>query len=313
MIRGCEQIVDALKAYNPDLYIECSAKRTVSERFVMTTGGVAHVSKRTHWGMGSYVQRTTGTDMLFAGYGRGWCDLNEFYDPGFIAEKIITELRRAEKTAKPPAGRPKVFVPPEILARLLTVLFMGTNGRNVAKGDSPLRDRLGEQVLTDALTIVDDPHRDYSSHAREIDNNGIPTQKQTLFEGGVLGQFLYDLDSAGLAGTRPTGNNGCSPYAPAVLPGPRPGSELLSQIDVGLYVRDLIGFGQSNIMNGDFSANVGLGYLIDKGELAGRVKNTMIAGNLYDILKRNVLLSSDTEYEGRYPHAVIEGVSVHAR
>ena len=128
----------------------------------------------------------------------------------------------------------------------------------------------------------------------------------------MLGRFLYDLDSAGLAGAEPTGNNGCTPHSPVVLPGDRTSRELLAEIDDGLYIQDVIGFGQSNIINGDFSGTLGLGYRIKKGEIVGRVKNTMISGNLYEVLKHNVLVSCDTEHEGRYPNAVIEGVSVTA-
>ena len=310
MIEGCQQIADLLKAYNADLFIECSANRMESEELLMTSGGVCHAATRTHWNLGAFVQRTADTDMLFAGYGRSWSDLNAFYDPGGIADRIITDLRRAETIVESPKGKVMAYLPPETLARILRPVFMGTNGRNVAKGDSPLAGRLGEQVLAPSLTIVDDPHQDYASGARAIDNNGIPTRKQTIFERGLLERFLYDLDSAGLAGAEPTGNNGCTPHSPGILPGDRPSAGLLADIEDGLYLRDIIGFGQSNIVNGDFSGNIGLGYRIKNGEIIGRVKNTMIAGNLYEILKQNVLLSSDMEHEGRYPHVVIEGVSV---
>ena len=204
----------------------------------------------------------------------------------------------------------KAHIPPETLPRLLWPLFMGTNGRNVAKGDSPLADRLEERVLSSSLTIADNPHEDYSTGARALDDNGVPTMKQTLFDKGTLKCFLYDLDSAGLAGATPTGNNRSNPHSPRITPGERPSSELLAGIDDGLYIRDLIGFGQSNIINGDFSGNLGLGYRVRNGEIVGRVKNTMIAGNLYEILKHNVLISSDTEYQGRYPHVTVEGMSV---
>ncbi len=310
MVESCQQMADALKAYDADLYIECSAKRIESETVLVTSGGVCHMNTRTHWRLAGSVQRTVDTDMLFAGYSRGWCDLNAFYDPGGIADKIITDLRRAETTVEPPVGKVTVYLPPETLAGMLWPIFMGTNGRNVAKGDSPLADRLNLEVFASNISIVDDPHVDYASGARAIDNNGIPTRKLTIFENGTLKCFLYDLDSAGLAGAEPTGNNGCVPYWPRLLPGERQSTELLAEIADGLYVCDLIGFGQSNIINGDFSGNIGLGYRIKNGEIVGRVKNTMIAGNLYDILKRSVILSSDTEHEGRYPHAVLEGVSV---
>ena len=310
MIEAGEQITHALKDYDPGLYITCSADRVESETLLVTSGGVVHRDRRTRWNLRAYVQRTTGTDMLFAGYGRGWRDLNEFYDPGVIAERVIADLRHGKTLAESPKGKIPIYLPPETVAQFVWPVFMGTNGRNVAKGDSPLVGKLNQVVLAPSLTIIDDPHRDYANGARVIDNNGIPAKRQTIFENGRLKRFLYDLDSAGLAGTRPTGNNDCSPYSPVILAGSKPSSQLLKDIGDGLYVRDLIGFGQSNIINGDFSGNVGLGYQIRNGEIAGRVKNTMISGNLYHVLKQNVLISSDTEHEGRYPHMVVEGVSV---
>ena len=65
-------------------------------------------------------------------------------------------------------------------------------------------------------------------------------------------------------------------------------------------------------MNGDLSANVLLGYCIKNGEIAGRVKNTMIAGNLYEILKQGVRLSSERDPLTLFPYAVVEGVTISA-
>jgi len=89
--------------------------------------------------------------------------------------------------------------------------------------------------------------------------------------------------------------------------------ELPGKIDDGVFIRDLIGFGQSNIINGDISCTVGLGFRIKNGEIVGRVKDTMIAGNLYELLAGNVQLSSDLDYTGRLPHAVVEGLAVSSK
>ena len=143
-----------------------------------------------------------------------------------------------------------------------------------------------------------------------IDGDGIPTRRQTLFENGVLKRFLYDLDSAGLANAKPTGNSGSSPWNAYLLPGDSSSSDLIADIDDGILIRSLLGFGQSNIINGDFSCNVGLGYRIQKGKITGRVKNTMVAGNIYDLLGGDVTLSSDMNYTGRLPYAVCQNMSV---
>ncbi len=77
-----------------------------------------------------------------------------------------------------------------------------------------------------------------------------------------------------------------------------------------LYLKGMLGFGQGNIASGDFSANISPGYLVRKGEIVGRVKDTMIAGNLLELMKQNVQLSSDYDEPGRIPWAIVDGVSV---
>jgi len=313
IIEGCGQIAGSLKGYDSDLFVTCSATRLESESLLVTSGGVCHGGMRTQWALGGFAQRTRDTDMVFAGYGRAWCDLNPLYAPGEIAARIITDLRRAEKGVPPPTGSLKAYLPPETLRMFIYPIHLGIHGRNVAKGESPLQGRLEEQVLAPTLSIMDVPHQEFAPRAAEMDEDGIATQELVLFQGGVLKRFLYDLDSAGLAGERPTGNSGCAPYNSTVLPGDCTSEDLLSSVEDGIYIRSLMGFGQGNIGNGDFSANLALGYRIEKGEITGRVKDTMVAGNVYELLKGQVFLSSDLDYDGRFPHAVIEGVQVSSK
>lgn len=312
LIAVCAAMVDRLKQVDPGLDINASASRSEREVVTVTSGGVCHESVGTGWSLGAGVQRTDGTDMLFANAGRGWCDVNEFFDPDYLTGEIEKDLQRGSHLAEPPDGEVPVYLPPDVLAGLAYQIFSGLNGRNVAKGTSPLQGHLGEAYFDPALTVIDNPHIDFCPGAAEIDSSGIPTRPCTIIERGVIRMFLYDLDSAGLAGAEPTGHSGCSPYSPELLPGQRPSAELLAGIADGLYVKSLLGFGQSNIANGDFSCNVALGYRIRNGELVGRVKNTMVAGNLYEIFRRDVVLSADRDPLLRVPHAVVRGIAVHS-
>ena len=312
MIESCREINDGLKAYNPDLYIETETTRNESESILITTGGVVSTSQNTGWSLGGFAQKTDGSDILMTSSGRGWRDLNEFFSSAAVTEKIVEKLRRAEKIVEAPKGSVQAFIPPERTERMFAPLIMGIDGRAVFKGNSPLAGKCGERILSPSITVVDNPHVDFSGGAEDMDSDGVPTRKQALVEDGVLQRFLYDLDSAGLAGAEPTGNRGCSPYWTMLTPGERDSADMLSGIKDGLYILDLIGFGQGNLINGDFSCNVGLGYRIENGEIVGRVKDTMVSGNLYDLLKQNVELSSDTGYDGRYPAMVFDGLAVSA-
>lgn len=310
MIDACQAITDALKEYNDELFIGAGADRGESESLLVTSGGLTHQSKDTSWSLGGFAQRTEGTDMLFAGFNREGLDIDDQWNPQLIIEQTLEDLRFGENLTDPPVGKIKAFLTPEILRTLLHALEMGISGRNVAKGDSPLRGRLGEKIFDECMTIVDDPHADFCYGAQEVDNCGVPTRVIPIVTGGVLESFLYDLDSAGLAGVEPTGNSGCHPYSLAITPGSASSDELLASIDDGIVIKQMIGFGQGNLINGDFSCNIGLGFRVRGGKIVGRIKDTMVAGNVYDLFARNVQLSSDVDPNYRSPYAVIDGLSV---
>ena len=73
-------------------------------------------------------------------------------------------------------------------------------------------------------------------------------------------------------------------------------SELISQMGNGLVIDQILGGGPD--ISGDFSINVDLGYCIENGEIVGRVKDTMVAGNIYTILKQILALGSDRQWNG---------------
>lgn len=307
MIDACRTVVDRLHAAGADLDINAGCHRTEGESLMLTSGGVDHTTFSTRWSLGAGIQRTRGTDMLFAGTGRSWREVNAFFDPAYLAERIEEDLCWSKQTVSPPVGPVVMVLPPDAVGYVLEPALAGLNGRNVAKGTSPLKDHLGEAFFDPGLTVVDRPHIDFSPSAAEIDSAGIPTVELSLIENGVIRMFLYDLDTAGLAGVEPTGHSGCQPYNPQILPGKIDSAQLLASIDNGIYVKSLLGFGQSNIANGDFSANVGLGYRIQNGRITGRVKDVMLAGNLFEMLKTEVGISSDVDPLTSLPYMALKG------
>jgi PmbA protein len=84
---------------------------------------------------------------------------------------------------------------------------------------------------------------------------------------------------------------------------------LIGQLHEGLVVDQLLGGGAD--ISGDFSVNVELGYRVQNGEIIGRVKDTMIAGNVYTVLKQLVVLGDDADWNGPCytPSLIVEGIS----
>ncbi len=81
----------------------------------------------------------------------------------------------------------------------------------------------------------------------------------------------------------------------------------------GLIVDQMLGGGGS--ISGDFSINVDLGYRVQNGQVIGRVKDTMVAGNVYTALKQLVTLGNDADWNGSCytPSLIVEGLSTTGR
>jgi PmbA protein len=201
---------------------------------------------------------------------------------------------------------------------------MAVNGKTVVQGASPLGQRLGEQVFDPRISIWDDATVDYRPGSRSCDGEGVPSRRTPVIENGVVASFLYDLQTAGLASTESTGNGA---RGLATLPSPSPTTvvigdgdagfdDMLADIKEGLVVEQLLGASQGNILGGDFSGNILLGYAVKNGEIMGRVKDTMISGNVYEALKEVAAIGRDGKWVGgraRVPHIYCSRLAVSAK
>ena len=91
---------------------------------------------------------------------------------------------------------------------------------------------------------------------------------------------------------------GCGPTNLAVAEGGTPWDRMIAETEEGLLVHNVIGLGQGNPMSGEFSVNLNLAYRIEGGEVVGRVKNTMLAGNTYEALKNIAAIGDTAEWAG---------------
>jgi PmbA protein len=90
-------------------------------------------------------------------------------------------------------------------------------------------------------------------------------------------------------------------------------ADLIASLDNGLIVDQMLGGGAG--ISGDFSINVDLGYWVKNGKILGRVKDTMVSGNVYTALKQLVELGGDADWNGSCytPSMIVGGLSVTGR
>lgn len=221
-------------------------------------------------------------------------------------EKIIRKVEAALRPASLGSGRVPVVMTPHAFARLAGILTAGLSAKSVWKGISPFAGRLGDAMFDGRLTITDDPLMHGSPYSYPFDDEGTPAGEKFLVERGRIGTFINDLKYAGKLGAPPTGNGarGYSslPYPSfsniVIGPGTESRDAIIGGMARGILVEQFLGLGQSNTLTGDFSANLDLAYLVENGTITGRVKDCMIADNLFRLLAGEIVLSAERERAG---------------
>ena len=313
LIDDCGSLVAHIKSLHPSMVARASGSRSFGETISVFNTGLVDEFEDSSWSINADFSKTTGTDMLFSSAGRSWGKLDNHYDLNYIKEKLTEDFQYGSLNARLPDGDYPLLLPPSYVRRFLAPVVMALSGYRVYLGVSPLKDKLGQTPFHPSFSLIDDPFIDYFGSSANMDSCGIPTQKRTLIENGRVCQFLYDYDTACMVNAEPTGNSDCAPYNTLLPTGTVHSAELFKGISRGIYIKKLLGFGQSNFANGDFSANVQLGYVIENGEITGRIKDAMIAGNVFEMLSRPVVTSSDVDPCTLTPFLLFDSVKLFSK
>ena len=320
MIGLGEEMINAVTAHTPDIICEAGiSKGIISVRIINSRGGQVDYRK-SFFSLGIEGSLINGTDMLFVGESNSSC--RPITEAGTVTEVVLQQLELAKTRASVPSrSLPVVFTPNGVASALVMPLMAAFNGKTVLEGASPIGNKIGQQVFDGKLSLYDDPTVVYRPGSRPADDEGVPSQRTPLVERGTVKQFLYDLQTAARANTRSTANGSRnhgglpspSPSAFTIAPGNTTFEEMVQDIKEGLVIEQLMGAEQGNILGGNFSGNVLLGYKVENGKIAGRVKNTMVSGNVYQALKEITAIGNKAKWVGGFlqtPHLYCPSLSV---
>lgn len=273
------------------------SKEIVSERILTTEGFSGKYNKSILSSQMGGVDAQEGNFLwVFGEIGRASKNL---LDIGILREKIKKNFKDAEKNVKIESGKYTVIFTPFSVGYLLLPFQFAFNARNVVKGTSILKDKLNQEVFSKNLTIINDPLLPHGIATAAFDDEGVPSERKDLVFRGKSVNYLTDLFSANKLNLKPgNASRGLStspvPSSANILI--EPGNEKLKDIlkvKKGIIIESLMGVQMGNVNGGEVTGNIELGYLIENGEIAGRVKDAMISLNIMDALK-DIVLSEET-------------------
>lgn len=297
-----EEIIAAILDAAPDCMINVSIKRGVEQFTICDQSGGQAGFSRTPLTINYEIQRVEGDDVLilFDQYAAlVWTG-----DYLAFTRNLADKIRQALTVTSIKGGKMPVIFSPTGSWVLGLPLIQGLNGKNVYTGISPLKGKVGEKLFDDKFSLIDDGTLNSRLGSAPFDLEGVPRQRNTLVENGVLNGFLFDKKTAFQAGVESTGNGARSLFQPpapspsnlVIQPGETPVDEMIASIDHGILINDVLGLGQGNVISGAFSNPLNIGLRIEKGEVVGRVKNTSIADNVYRLLKEVTAISREQSW-----------------
>ncbi len=234
----------------------------------------------------------------------------DFNNIGEVLKSQALEVLKAKSFKDKWDDAVGVLAPSEGSEILYSLVAFAANGDNVNKKSSPWTDKVGEIVANQDLTIVDNGLSDKGLLGSIVDDEGVPTQKTSIIENGVLKSYLFDSYSAYQLEMQPTGNGirriardlagrftspaVCAGTTMEVMPSSKSLDDIISEIKRGVYVEHFA-WPIVDPMSGTFSNEIRNARIIENGELGGPIKYALWVGNLYESLKGDVMVANDPE------------------
>ena len=327
LVALCEAAKERIRGQRPNIALAIQARRETIHRIVQTTNGAEAESRSTaiRFGFGAPIQ----------GAGIRVVKSTSSVSPLELDEALVAEFLEwygwTEKTSTPSTGRLPVILAPEAAFLLHLPLCAGLSADAVQRGTSPLCDRVGERILSENLTVVDNALLDGDIDSRAFDDEGVPCRRRVLVEAGVLKGFLVDQRNGAALNAQSTGNarkkalfgegTELSPNPWPINLETQPGGisyrEMIAELDEGLLLTSGMGFHSGNYPQGQFSVQA-VGFHIRGGKVVGRLDKTMVAGDIYKDLMSVRAVSHEQKGHyidsmlavGRAPYILIDGLQV---
>jgi PmbA protein len=307
-----QNMLEAVENYDKRvLAVNGGASTALFSTFVVNSHGIEVSEVGTAVGCSVETIARDGSDVTPACYELA---AERTYDIDSVAVGVEA-ARQAASSLKAKKMKSGVF--PIILTQTAFSSLLSYTMINAVKADyvqrdrSAFKDRIGEKVASELVTVYDDGLLEGGLMTGKFDGEGVPCQKTAVIEKGILKNFLYDNYTAKKAGIKSTGNatrSGLASYSstPSLeasnfkfQTGNQTAETLIEGIKDGLIVYGVQGAHSSNPESGEFSVVATPAWKIENGTIAYAVRDVMLTGVFYDVLKNISALGNNVRQMGQ--------------
>ncbi|MEZ4813060.1 MAG: TldD/PmbA family protein [Caldisericia bacterium] len=311
MIEMGGTLIEKLSPLHEKAKTGAGVSKDSSSMRIVTSNGFDKSYSKDEMGIYAGINLVDGDNMLSAWDVYTGCKYDD--DTTKIIANITKFFGWGLKNVPVKSGKYKVLFTPSAVGDIIGILKASWMGTSVYKGVSPWKDKVGQKIADEKLSIYDDGTIDWLEVSSPFDCEGTPAQKTAIIENGVLKSFIADKVTASRLGISPTGNGfkrgggfdssnniDATPITASsnniITPGNKKSEDILAGMDEGILVDSLLGTMMGNPLSGMLSGNIGLGFHVKDGKVLGRVKDAMLTFNLFTAIQDSILeISSDAE------------------
>ncbi len=306
MVEMGQKVVDRLKRHHPDVLASARVScRESTVRLLNSNGFSGEYSRSLFWLLGSF-ELVEGKNLLSAYKGFSTGKLEDQAEK--MTDYLEEVLQKGRKNVPVSSDSYSVLFTPQAMGDVITPLLACADGKAVEKGFSPWKDKIGQEIFNPHLSLYDDPTIAYGPGSGIFDGEGIPATATAIIRDGAVNSFLLDLATAHNLDMKPTGNGWRSRATELPVPTAsnvvlsyahtKPLKEIIGNIKKGIIVHSLMGAWAGNPYTGQVSGNIDLGFLVENGEITGRIKDCMLSINAFQSFKDKIEAASDQQEWG---------------
>ncbi len=262
---------------------------------------------------GYFTAKAQGNGTVGEGVQRIWSrslDDVDFSSKGQVLQRQALDVIQAKAFKDKWDDIVAVLAPSECSEMLGSLLGYTLSAENVNDKSSRWIDRVGDRVAHESLTVMDNGQSEKGLLSAIVDDEGTPTGNTLAIENGVLRSYIFDTYNANQHELQSTGNGmrrryrdahgafsssvGCRPTTLEVPAGRNSVDEMISEVKRGVYIEHFA-FPLVDPYSGAFSNEIRNASLIENGEITGKVKYALLAGNMYESLMKGLMIGSDSE------------------
>ena len=212
-----------------------------------------------------------------------------------VLDRLIARYEAGNKIVQPISGAMQVLFMPQTMYALTWRLALGTSSKSYFEKVTPIGEKLGTRIFDHQLTFVTDPLDERFPGCRPFDDEGVVCHRHALINKGVFEKRFNDLNYAAKLNEKPTGHG----FRGSITSLPTPSlqymhlhagheslANMIKGVKKGVILESILGAHSGNLANGDFSIGVSPALYIEDGEIKGRLKECMVSGNIYKLLRK---------------------------